>query len=145
MKWETKEMKWELQEIKWENQETNEKPKKYNEKIRKINWVTRKWKERHSGLAIHQVNSSVKTITWALELTLVQSHLLCVFSTVNAIQFTVFVCSTRSASLLGGRDSVYGMRSLPDTSTHDWQWESNSWPFDLLQRPINYLILSPLP
>ena len=28
------------------------------------------------------------------------------------------------------------MRSLPDISTHDQQWESNTTPSDLVQRPI---------
>ena len=37
--------------------------------------------------------------------------------------------STRHPSLLG-RQRQYGM-SLPDTSTHDQQWESNPRPFDL--------------
>ena len=30
-----------------------------------------------------------------------------------------------------GRQRYYGMRSLPDTSPHDQQWESNPRPFDL--------------
>ena len=41
-----------------------------------------------------------------------------------------FFCCTRYPSLLS-RPREYGMRSLPDTSTHDQHWKSNLGPFDL--------------
>ena len=48
-----------------------------------------------------------------------------------------FLHSTRYPSLLG-RQRKYGMRSLPNTSTHDQQWEWNPQTFwSLVQRPIH--------
>ena len=44
--------------------------------------------------------------------------------------------STRYPLLLGAQRQ-YGMRSLPDTSTHDQQWESNPRPSDHVQCPIH--------
>ena len=51
------------------------------------------------------------------------------FSSFSQSQLSIFR-STRYPSLLGGQRR-YGMRSLPDTSTHDRQWESNPRPLDL--------------
>ena len=66
-----------------------------------------------------------------LELSLIWSHLLwgkfSAFSGANAIHNFSTFCSTKYPSLLGGQ-SQCGMRSLPDTSTHDQQWELNPRP-----------------
>ena len=75
-----------------------------------------------------------------LELSLIRSHLLwgkfTAFSAANAIHNFSNFRSTRYPSLLGGQRQ-HGMRSLPDTSTHDHQRESNPTP--------DHLILSPMP
>ena len=48
---------------------------------------------------------------------------------VNHYNFS-FLCSTRYPTLLG-KQRQYQMRSLPDTCTHDQQWESNPRHLDL--------------
>ena len=68
-----------------------------------------------------------------IELSLIRSHLLWgEFSAfLQLIPLTnVQFRSTRYPSLLGGQRQ-YGMRSLPDTSTHDQQWKLNPRPSDL--------------
>ena len=61
-------------------------------------------------------------------LSLIRSHLLwgefSEYSAANIIQnfFFLIFCSTRYPSLLGGQRQC-GMTSLPDTSTHDQQWQ----------------------
>ena len=53
------------------------------------------------------------------------------FSAANAIHNSlIFVPPGTHSSLLGGHKQ-YVMRSLPDTSTHDQQWELIPGPFDL--------------
>ena len=63
-----------------------------------------------------------------LQFSLIWSHLLwaefSAFSAANAIHKFPIFHSTSYPLLLGGQRQ-YGMRSLPDTSTHDQQWESN--------------------
>ena len=67
-------------------------------------------------------------------LSYIWSHLLwgefSAFSAANAILNFPIVRSTRYPSLLGGQRQ-YGMKSLPNASTHDQQWESNPRPSDL--------------
>ena len=71
-------------------------------------------------------------LVWELFFT--RSHLLwgelSAFSAANAIRNFPIFRSTRYPSLLG-EQRQYGMRSLPNTSTHDQQWESNPRPSDL--------------
>ena len=69
-----------------------------------------------------------------LELSLIRSHLLwgefSTFYAANAIRDFPIFRSTRYPLRLGGHRQ-YGMRSLPDTSAHDQQWETNPRPSDL--------------
>ena len=52
--------------------------------------------------------------------------------------FTIFR-STRYPSLMDGQKQ-YSMRSLPDISTHDQQWESNSRPSILTTYPLGHML-----
>ena len=69
-----------------------------------------------------------------LKLSLIRSHLLWgefnAFFAPNDIHIFPIFHSTRYPLLLGGQRH-HGMRSLPDTFTHDQQWESNPRPSDL--------------
>ena len=75
-----------------------------------------------------------------LELSLIRSHLLggefSAFSAANAIHNSPIFRSTRYPLLLGGQRQ-YGMRSLPDTSAHDQQWESNPRPSDVKSNALS--------
>ena len=65
-----------------------------------------------------------------LELSLIGSHLLWgEFSAFPAANVRHSFATVRSTRYPLGGQRQYGMRSLPDTSTHDQQWESNPRPF----------------
>ena len=83
-----------------------------------------------------------------LELSLIWSYLLWgefnTFSAANAIKNFLIFHSTRYTLVLGGQRQ-YRMRSLPNTSTYDQQWESNPRPSDLVQCPIHLATYSHYP
>ena len=58
------------------------------------------------------------------------------FFVANAIHNFPIFHSTRYPSLLDGQRQ-YGMRSLPDTSTHNQQWELNPRPSDLASNVLS--------
>ena len=86
------------------------------------------------------VQQTIQFTPLVLELSLIHSHLLwgefSTFSTTNASHNFPIFHSTRYPLLLGGLRQ-YGMRILPDTSTHDQEWESNPTPSDLKSNALS--------